>query len=128
MVESTRGIVERNGTGQSSIERRTYISSLPAKAALPGRTVGAHRGIENSMHGVLDVAFPEDGSQDPGWRDTSESRRLAPFDKFIKRKCSKKSGYLQPEGGERFARTRCNSTYARLSAIDWRPPGAVTEL
>ena len=79
MVESTRGIVERNGTGQSSIERRTYISSLPAKAALPGRTVGAHRGIENSMHGVFDVAFPEDGSQDPGWRDTSEFRRLAPL-------------------------------------------------
>jgi predicted transposase YbfD/YdcC len=60
MIESTREIIGRNSTGHSSIERRYYISSLPAKAALLGKTVRAHWGIENCMHWVLDVAFRED--------------------------------------------------------------------
>lgn len=60
MVESIREIIGRNGTGNASIERRYYISSLPAKAALLGKTVRAHWGIENGMHWVLDVAFRED--------------------------------------------------------------------
>jgi len=41
-------------------ERRYYISSLPAKAALLGHTVRAHWGIETACHWVLDVAFRED--------------------------------------------------------------------
>lgn len=60
MVESTREILQGNGTFACSTERRYYISSLPAKAALLGKTVRAHWGIENSMHLVLDVAFSED--------------------------------------------------------------------
>jgi len=57
MIESSREIIR---TGKASVERRYYISSLPAKPAALAKTLRAHWGIENSMHWVLDVAFHED--------------------------------------------------------------------
>lgn len=56
MVKSERII-----PGQSaSIEKRYYISSLPANALRAASTIRGHWGIENRVHWILDVAFRED--------------------------------------------------------------------
>lgn len=55
MVEAT---VERGG--QTSIDRRYYLSSAQLDAAAFGRAVRAHWGIENRLHWVLDVVFHDD--------------------------------------------------------------------
>jgi predicted transposase YbfD/YdcC len=57
-------IEEKRETGKGgekvSVERRHYVSSLPADAELLAFAARAHWGIENSLHYILDVAFRED--------------------------------------------------------------------
>jgi predicted transposase YbfD/YdcC len=55
LVEATREI-----HGQTSVERRYYLSSLPLKVKEFARAVRGHWGIENKLHWVLDVVFGED--------------------------------------------------------------------
>jgi predicted transposase YbfD/YdcC len=52
---------ERHRGEQISVERRWYLSSLPASDTLMlQQAIRAHWGRENSLHGVLDVAMRED--------------------------------------------------------------------
>lgn len=51
---------ERTAGEKTSHEKRYYISSLPADAAILGARIRAHWGIENGLHWVLDMAFDED--------------------------------------------------------------------
>lgn len=46
-----------------SVERRYYLSSLPADPKRIGEAVRDHWGIENGLHWVLDMAFREDESR-----------------------------------------------------------------
>ena len=58
VVEATRDV-----EGKVSVERRYYLSSLPADVALFARAVRGHWAIENNLHWVLDVVLGEDQSR-----------------------------------------------------------------
>lgn len=53
----------REKEGQSEEQTRFYVSSLPATAATFNRLIRNHWGIENNLHGMLDVVFAEDQSR-----------------------------------------------------------------
>jgi predicted transposase YbfD/YdcC len=55
VIESERCI-----NGKTSLERRFYISSLPADAERIARAVRAHWAVENSLHWCMDVVFADD--------------------------------------------------------------------
>jgi predicted transposase YbfD/YdcC len=59
------GFVEsiRELAGQTTIERRYYLSSLPLGVETFARAVRGHWGVENKLHWVLDVCFREDQSR-----------------------------------------------------------------
>ena len=53
----------RDVGGKVSIDRRFFISSLPANAQKIAQSVRAHWSIENTLHWTLDVVFNEDQSR-----------------------------------------------------------------
>lgn len=59
------GVVEARRTvgDKESVERRYYLSSLPADVQTFARAVRGHWGVENGLHWVLDVVFGEDQSR-----------------------------------------------------------------
>jgi predicted transposase YbfD/YdcC len=58
MLEETR-----ESNGKTSVERRFFISSLPANAKQIAHAIRAHWAIENTLHWTLDVVFNEDHSR-----------------------------------------------------------------
>ena len=58
MVESLREV-----NGKETLERRYYLSSLALDVENFARAVRGHWGVENKLHGVLDVQFREDQSR-----------------------------------------------------------------
>ena len=58
MVQSERFV---KSTNKTQLERRFFISSLPADAKRFAKAVRMHWSIENSLHWCLDVGFNEDG-------------------------------------------------------------------
>lgn len=58
MVEAARTV-----GGRTSVEQRYFASSLAPDAEALARAVRGHWGVENGLHGTLDVSFREDESR-----------------------------------------------------------------
>lgn len=58
MIESLREV-----DGQTTTERRYYLSSLPLDIKTFARAVRSHWGVENKVHWIMDVCFREDQSR-----------------------------------------------------------------
>ena len=71
---------ERTKGGETTVERRLFISSLDAAPDRMMAYVRGHWGVENSLHWTLDVTFGEDQSR-ARWRNAPQNlaalRRLA---------------------------------------------------
>jgi predicted transposase YbfD/YdcC len=88
MVEATR-----EAGGQTTVERRYYLSSLPLGVVTFARAVRGHWGVENKLHWVLDVWFREDQSRARAGHaaeNLATLRRLAL--NLLKRERTKKRG------------------------------------
>jgi len=89
------GLVEavREVDGNTTVERRYYLSSLALDVATFARAVRGHWGVENKLHWVLDVCFREDQSRARTGRaaeNLATLRRLAL--NLLKREKTKKRG------------------------------------
>ena len=63
-----------------TVQRRYYISSLPADAKLHAQAIRSHWGVENQLHHVLDISFREDDSRirrGHGAENVSRLRRIS---------------------------------------------------
>lgn len=88
LVESVREL-----EGQTTVERRYYLSSLKLNVKTFARAVRGHWGVENKLHWVLDVCFGEDQSRArEGYaaENLATLRRLAL--NLLKREKTKKRG------------------------------------
>jgi predicted transposase YbfD/YdcC len=54
---------ERTVNGVTSVESRYFIGSRKARAKVYGKALRGHWGIENTLHGQLDVTFDEDDNR-----------------------------------------------------------------
>jgi predicted transposase YbfD/YdcC len=89
------GLVEavREINGQTSVERRYFLSSLPLGVETFARAVRGHWGVENKLHWTMDVCFGEDQSRArAGYaaENLATLRRLAL--NLLKREKTKKRG------------------------------------
>ena len=88
MVESVREV-----EGQTTVERRYYLSSLSLGIETFARAVRGHWGVENKVHWIMDVCFREDQSRArTGYaaENLATLRRLAL--NLLKREKTKKRG------------------------------------
>jgi predicted transposase YbfD/YdcC len=88
LVESVREL-----DGQTTVERRYYLSSLKLDVETFARAVRGHWGVENKLHWVMDVCFGEDQSRARAGcaaENLATLRRLAL--NLLKREKSKKRG------------------------------------